>query len=96
MKIVLLGKPGCATCAKLETDTFNALAKLGIDAEVEHIFNQEEVSKYGAAPPAFILNGVVKTRGSAPSMQEIINILKNEANRIETSARSSQGCSFCK
>lgn len=74
MKIVLLGKPGCTTCAKLEMDTFNALAKLGIEAELEHVFDQEEVRKYNAAPPAFILDGAVKTSGRAPSMQEIINI----------------------
>ncbi len=94
MRIVLLGRPGCATCAKLEMDTFNALAKLGIDAELEHIFDPEEVSKYDAAPPAFILDGAVKVNGRAPSMLEIINILKDGMKT--TSSDSSSGCSFCK
>lgn len=90
MKIVLLGRPGCATCAQLEMDTFNALAKLGIDAELEHVFDPEEVRKYNVPPPAFILDGVVKTRGRAPSLQEIINILRNGANA------AGNACSFCK
>lgn len=65
MKITLLGRLGCQTCAKLEMDTINALAYLGIDAEVQHIFDPEEVKKYNILPPAFILDGAVKAGGSS-------------------------------
>lgn len=75
MKIVLLGRKGCQTCARLEMDTINALAQLGIDAELKHVMDEKEVKSYGAFPPAFIINGKIKAAGRAPSFNEIKNIL---------------------
>lgn len=88
MKITLLGRPGCQTCAKLEMDTINALAHLGIDAQVEHIFDPERVKEYNVMPPAFILNGAVKAAGRAPSLEEIKAILSSNSSK--------NGCVYCK
>jgi predicted DsbA family dithiol-disulfide isomerase len=92
MKITLLGRPGCPTCAKLEMDTFNALAQLGIEAEVEHVFDPAVVREYHVLPPAFILDGKVKVAGRAPSIIEIKAILSNTLGE----EHSSQGCGYCK
>lgn len=91
MKIVLLGRPGCSTCAKLEMDTINVLAHLGIDAEVQHIFDQEKVKEYNVLPRAFILDGTVKAAGRAPSIEEIKAVLSN----IPKEKDVSQGCAYC-
>lgn len=92
MRITLLGRPGCPTCAKLEMDTINALALLGIEAELEHIYDPMEVSKYNVLPPAFILDGAVKAAGRAPGQEEIKALLSN----IPKKKDSSQGCAYCK
>ncbi len=91
MKIVLLGKPGCQTCAKLEMDTINTLAQLGIDADLQHIFDPERVEEYNVHPPAFILDGTVKAAGRAPTQEEIKAILSNSSGK-----GSSTGCVYCK
>ncbi len=75
MRIVLLGREGCPTYARLEMDTINALAQLGIDAEFKHVMDEGEVKSYGIFPPAFIVNGKIKAAGRAPSFNEIKNIL---------------------
>ncbi len=92
MKITLLGRPGCPTCAKLEMDTINALAQLNIEAEVEHIYDPAAVKEYNVLPPAFILDGRVKAAGRAPSITEIKAILSNTPKEKD----SSQGCPYCK
>ncbi len=91
MKITLLGRPGCPTCAKLEMDTINALAQLGIDAQVEHIFDPEVVKEYDVLPPAFILDATVKAAGRAPSLAEIKAILSNNQRKKDNS-----NCTYCK
>ncbi len=77
MKIVLLGREGCPTCAELEMNTINALSSLGISAELKHVINPEEVKEYKISVPAFIIDGDVKVVGRAPSFQEIKTILSN-------------------
>jgi hypothetical protein len=92
MRIILLGRPGCPTCAKLERDTINALSHLGIEAEIQHIFDPTIVKEYNVLPPAFILDGTVKAAGRAPSISEIKAILFNTQGEKD----SSPGCAYCK
>lgn len=76
MEIKLLGT-GCANCKKLEANTVEAIAKLGIDAEVEKVTDIAEIMGYGViAMPTFVIDREVKVSGRVPGTNEIIELLR--------------------
>lgn len=74
-KIVVLGT-GCAKCKTLEKITREAIADLGIDAEVikeEDIMN---IMSYGILQtPGLVINGKVVVKGRVPSASELKDLL---------------------
>jgi small redox-active disulfide protein 2 len=75
MKIEVLGA-GCPKCLKLESMVKDALAKLGLDAEVSHVYDIDEIIERGVmVTPALVLDGEVKLSGKLPSEAELRNIL---------------------
>lgn len=76
MKIKILGT-GCINCKKLETNVMEALSQLNIDAEIQKIEDIQEIISYGVlSTPTLVVNDEVKISGRVPSVEEIINILK--------------------
>lgn len=75
MKIKILG-PGCRNCEKLEKNTQEALADLGIDASIEKIEDFKDIASYGVMQtPALVVNEEVKAFGKVSSVKEIKKIL---------------------
>lgn len=75
MKIEVLG-PGCPKCKATEENVRKALTELGIEAEVEHIYDIKEYSKRGVMfTPALAIDGEVKVSGHVPSVEEIKQLL---------------------
>mgnify|MGYP001027954828 CR=1 FL=1 len=75
MKIEVVG-PGCPRCKATEKNVNDALKQLGIDAEVTHIYDMNEMIKRGVMfTPAIIVNGQIKTSGKIPTVDEIKKIL---------------------
>lgn len=79
LKIEVLG-PGCARCYALENNVKQAVQQLGIDAEVEHVTNIQEMLKrlrqYKAmTTPVLVVNGKVLSQGKVPSVAEIVQML---------------------
>ena len=79
LKIEILG-PGCARCYALENNVKQAVQQLGINAEVEHVTNMQEMLKrlrqYRAmTTPALVVNGKVLSQGKVPSVSEITQML---------------------
>ncbi len=67
LDIRILG-PGCVSCNKLNTLVIEALQKLGIAADVEHVNELDEIWRYGVTQtPALIINEQVKSSGRMPS-----------------------------
>lgn len=77
MKIEILGT-GCLKCKTLEEVVKNAVAKLGIFAQVEKVDDVVKIMEYGVvSTPGLVVNGEVALTGRVPSEEEILNILKD-------------------
>ncbi len=60
-------------------NTIDALADLGIAADIDHITNYAEIVSYGVmSTPALVVDGKVVSFGKALSRKEIIDILKRQ------------------
>ena len=77
MVIKVLGS-GCANCQKLETVAREAVAQLGIDAEVVHVQGIGDIMAYGVmSTPALVVDDQVRLTGRVPSLDEVVQILKS-------------------
>jgi small redox-active disulfide protein 2 len=76
MKIEVLGT-GCAKCKTLEKVAQEAVAQLGVFAQVEKVEDIAKIMDYGVmSTPALVVDGVVKLSGRVPSQEELVALLK--------------------
>ena len=81
LAIRILG-PGCVSCNKLNTLVIEALQRLGIAADVEHVNDLDEIWRYGVTQtPALIINEKVKSSGRMPTPAQIEEWLQDELNQ---------------
>jgi small redox-active disulfide protein 2 len=73
--IEVLGS-GCANCQRLEVIAREAVAELGIEAQVEHVTDIKEIMARGViATPGLAVNGKVVCAGRVPKASEIVTML---------------------
>jgi small redox-active disulfide protein 2 len=71
IKVEVLGT-GCKKCQQLEANAKEAIAKLGIEAEVTHITDVIEIAQRGVmSTPALALNNTVISQGQIISPTQI-------------------------
>jgi len=71
MEIKILG-PGCPKCGMVEKRVKNALAELGIAADVEKVSDIQKMMSYGIpATPGLVINGKIISAGRIPRVEEI-------------------------
>ena len=76
MNLKILGT-GCPKCSKLEEMVKSIVNKLGLDAEVSHVYDINKILDYGVVmTPALVIDGKVRVSGKLPSESEMIDILK--------------------
>lgn len=76
MNIKILG-PGCKNCVTLEKQTIKAIETLGIEADVEHITDYNEIMSYGImSTPGLVVDGEVVVYGRVPKAAEIAKLLQ--------------------
>ena len=76
MEIKVLG-PGCANCVKLEKAVKEAVADLGLDAQVVKVSEIKDIMSYGVmSTPALVVDGQVKVSGRVPGKDEIKKMLQ--------------------
>jgi small redox-active disulfide protein 2 len=76
MKIEVLGT-GCSRCKQLHENTMQAVIAARVDADVVKVEDIKEIMRYGVmSTPALVIDGVVKTVGKVPSVDEIKKLLK--------------------
>lgn len=81
MEIKVLG-PGCPKCAEVEKRVKNALAELGVAADIEKVSDIKRIMGYGVfVTPALIINGKVKSSGHIPRLEEIKDWIKAESSQ---------------
>ena len=75
-KIAILG-PGCANCKKLEANTREALASLGMEAEVVKITDMNEIAEFGLVrTPALSVDGKLVSNGKVLEANKIASLLQ--------------------
>ncbi len=79
MNIKVLGS-GCTKCKALEKVTREAVAEMGISAEVEKVEDIQKIMGYGVMrTPALVINEKVVLSGRLPSLSEVKEIIsKNQ------------------
>lgn len=71
MKIKVLG-PGCKNCKALQKEVINALAELGVNADVEKVEDMNRIIEHDILmTPGLIINDKVKVSGKLPKREDI-------------------------
>lgn len=75
MLIKVLG-PGCANCKRLEERTREAVASLGLDAEIEKVTDYADIAGYGVMKtPGLVVDERLVVSGRVPTTREIAALL---------------------
>jgi len=75
MKIQILGS-GCAKCRQLAAVAQQAARDLGIQYEIEKVTDVKRYPEFGVMfTPALVVDGVVKSSGKVPSIEETKQLL---------------------
>ena len=78
LEVLILGT-GCFSCNQLEKDILAVLSETGIKAAFSHITDPSMIIQYGTlSPPALIINGKVKSKGTIPPKSMIKKWLEEE------------------
>lgn len=81
MRVKILGT-GCSKCKKLEEIAREAVAELGIVAEVEKVEDIASIMAFGVmSTPALVINEEVKLAGKVPNKARVIELLQAELNK---------------
>ncbi|HON88767.1 MAG TPA: thioredoxin family protein [Spirochaetales bacterium] len=76
MKVQILGS-GCPKCKLLEQHAREAVAELGIQAEIEKVMDTEAIMEMGVMmTPALAIDGEVKSVGKVLTKDQVISYLK--------------------
>ena len=72
MDIKVLG-PGCPKCSQTEKVVKEAVAEVGVEAQIEKVTDTMEIAGYGVfGTPAVVVDGDVKSVGKIPKKQDVI------------------------
>lgn len=75
MKIEVLGT-GCSKCKALEEVVKQAVAKSGKFVQIEKVEDIMKIMAYNVmSTPGLVIDGVVKSTGKVPSVDEIIEMM---------------------
>jgi small redox-active disulfide protein 2 len=76
MRVEIMG-PGCPKCEATERNARKAIHELGLEAELEHIYDVKEYGKRGVVlTPALVVDGEVLISGRVPSVDELKSLLE--------------------
>ncbi|MBU0926536.1 MAG: TM0996/MTH895 family glutaredoxin-like protein [Spirochaetes bacterium] len=78
MKVQILGS-GCAKCKLLEQHAREAVAELGLDAELVKVSDADDIMEMGVMmTPALAIDGEVKSVGKVLSKDQVAAYLREE------------------
>jgi small redox-active disulfide protein 2 len=75
LSIKVLGS-GCANCHKVEELAKQAVAQLGIEAQVELVTDMQTIMRYGVmGTPGIVINEKVVSTGRVPALSQITTMI---------------------
>jgi small redox-active disulfide protein 2 len=81
MRVKVLG-PGCRNCRSLEARTREALADLGVPAEIDEVTDYAEIAGYGVMrTPGLVVDDEVVVSGRVPTTSELRQLLATRTAR---------------
>lgn len=76
LNIKVLG-PGCANCRKLEEIAHEAVASLGVAAEIDKVTDMQQIIDYGVLKtPGLVINGKLVSSGRIPAPQSVADWIR--------------------
>ena len=64
MKVIEVLGPGCNNCQRLEANAREAVAQVGIEAEIRHVTDYAEIAERGVMnTPGLVIDGRVVSTG---------------------------------
>ncbi len=76
MQVKILGT-GCAKCNKLYDIVAQAIAELGVDAELTKVEKIDEIADHGIfMTPGLVIDGQVKSVGKLPKIAQVTSWLE--------------------
>ena len=76
LNIKVLG-PGCANCRKLEEIAREAVASLGVAAEIDKVTDMQQIIDYGVLKtPGLVINGKLVSSGRIPTLQSVVDWIR--------------------
>lgn len=77
LNIKVLG-PGCANCQKVEAAAKNAVASMGVAAEITKVTNYADMMAYNIlATPGLVINEKLVAAGRIPKESEVMTWIAN-------------------
>ena len=75
--VKILGS-GCAKCNALEAAAREALSRLGLDTEIDHVTDFSQIAAYGVmTTPALVVDGKVLSYGKVLKPDEVVKLLQS-------------------
>ena len=82
MKIHVLG-PGCSRCGKLLAEVEQAVAEVGVEAQLCKVESLEQIVRFGVAfTPGLVIDGLVVSQGKLPTRDQIVKWITDAADRV--------------
>ena len=76
MEIKILG-PGCPKCQQTEKAVKEAVAEVGVAADIEKVTDTMKIAGYGVfGTPAVVVDGKVKSVGKIPKKEDVLGWIR--------------------
>ncbi len=76
LSIKVLG-PGCANCRKLEEIAREAVASLGVEAEISKVTDMQQIIAYDVLKtPGLVINEKLVSSGRIPTPQSVVEWIR--------------------
>lgn len=83
MEIKILGT-GCPNCKRLEKNAREALAQLGVQAQVTKVTDMKDIMSYDIlGTPGLVIDEKVVSSGRVPNVAEITTLIATELTKTE-------------